>query len=380
MEAINRGVFEPTAAMLEDRSYHSETGLLNGEVLVAGGNHAAMGNNSGSPQPARFDSIAPGWPEAGNLLYRSGVERYDPNKQKWSAAAPLLRARAFHEAVRLRSGSVMVVAGSDGNTLRSVELYDVAKDLWTAASDLMTPRFAHTATLLDSGKVLVVGGNNLQQGGGQVLDSVESYDPASGKWTLITWLPVARMDHTATLLTTGKVLVVGGYSGKENAALASAFTFDPALNTWTEINPLPAPRMLHTATLLDDGRVLVIGGTGEPFGSALASAEIYDPRDGTWRSAKALNVGRKGHSATKLSEGQVLVAGSAALFDPGESWTAERYDPVSDEWTVTGDLVTGRYGHSASLLASGRVLIAGGQRATPDPAFLNSAELFAERS
>lgn len=375
MVAINRVVFEPTAAMLEPRSFHSASVLPDGEVLVAGGFHG--GSHSGSPQPARFDLVTPGWLEASNLLLTSGVERYDPIQQKWSAAAPLLKARASHIAVHLQSGSVMVVAGSgsDGSAQKSVELYDDENDLWTPASDLMTPRFSHTATVLGSGQVVVVGGNNLQQGGGQVLDSVESYDPTSGKWTPVSSLPVDLMDHTATLLTTGNVLVVGGYSGKANAALARAFIFHPTLNTWSEIPPLPAPRMLHTATLLGNGRVLVVGGNSEPFGPALASAEIYDPHDNTWSSAMPLNVSRKGHSAW-LPGGLVLVAGSAAISDPVKSWTAELYDPVANTWKLTSDLVGGRFAHSASLLDSGEVLMAGGQPAMPHPVYLNSAELY----
>ena len=42
------------------------------------------------------------------------------------------------------------------------------------------------------------------------------------------------------------------------------------------------PRYLHTATLLTDGRVLVIGD----------GAEIYDPRLGTWSPTAAMSTPR----------------------------------------------------------------------------------------
>ncbi|XYD01049.1 kelch repeat-containing protein [Pseudomonas sp. NMS19W] len=153
----------------------------------------------------------------------------------------------------------MVTGGSDGTTLRSSELYDAPSNRWIASADLKIPRFAHTATLLASGEVLVVGGNNLQPSGGDVLDSVERFDPATGQWTDMPSLPVARMNHTATLLETGQVLVAGGYSAAGNAALRSACIFDPQRLIWREIEPMPTLRMLQTATLLEDGRVLLAG-------------------------------------------------------------------------------------------------------------------------
>ena len=52
---------------------------------------------------------------------------------------------------------------------------------WTKTGDLNEGRVNHTATLLDNGKVLVAGGSN--PSGSGPLGTAELYDPATGKWT-----------------------------------------------------------------------------------------------------------------------------------------------------------------------------------------------------
>jgi hypothetical protein len=70
-------------------------------------------------------------------------------------------------------------------------------------------------------------------------------------------LATARLEHTATLLPNGKVLVAGGYTG--TTYLASAELYDPASGTWTATGSLVTARGIHTATLLPNGKVLVVG-------------------------------------------------------------------------------------------------------------------------
>jgi hypothetical protein len=75
----------------------------------------------------------------------------------------------------------------------------------------------------------------------------------------------ARTIHTATLFH-GKVLVAGGIAGgspgspANGVMLASAELFDPASETWSSVASLITGRVQHTATLLPNGTVLVTGG------------------------------------------------------------------------------------------------------------------------
>ncbi len=87
--------------------------------------------------------------------------------------------------------------------------------------------------------------------------------------------------HTANLLSSGQVLVAGGYDNASylNAGyLASAELYNPATDTWTATDSLNPARRYHTATLLSGGQVLVAG--GELNTGSLASAEISNATAG----------------------------------------------------------------------------------------------------
>jgi len=231
-------------------------------------------------------------------------------------------------------------------------------DTWTPGGSLIAPRAGHTATLLSSGKVLLVGG-----GGSPV--SAELYDPATDTSSAAGSMALARTGYTATLLLSGKVLVAGGYN---SGFLASAELYDPATNTWSAASPMASARESHTATLLPSGKVLVAGGI---MNSGLVGAELYDPATDTWSPAGNMVKARYAHAATLLSSGKVLVIAGAG---PGTG--TELYDPATNTWSATGNLATPRYSATATLLASGRVLVAGGFNPLAGNTAVNTAELF----
>ena len=111
--------------------------------------------------------------------------------------------------------------------------------------------------------------------------SVEVYDPSTGQWTATAEMLEGRINHSATLLPGGKLLVAGGIDSviDAGAASASAELYDPNTGTWTVTESMAVARSGFTATLLGDGTVLVAGGAVS--GGALASAELYDPGSGT---------------------------------------------------------------------------------------------------
>ena len=231
------------------------------------------------------------------------------------------------------------------------ETYDEVSGTWSVAGAMSTARSYAPATLLQSGKVLVAGGYGGEYGTSN-LDTAELYDPATRKWTVTGSFPGERSAHTATLLASDEVLVVGGAA----AGGATAALYDPLQGTWSSTGSLATERFGgHTATLLHSGKVLVAGGWWRAT-ELLASTELYDPQSGTWSPTGSLAKERTGHMATLLPSGKVLVAGGCV----GSSNTAELYDPSSGTWSMTGSLSEGRCQHAAVLLRSGKVVVVGG--------------------
>ena len=69
-------------------------------------------------------------------------------------------------------------------------------------------RISHTATLLSNGEVLVAGGD-ISSLGGNCPSSAELFNPSTGAWTLTGCMTTARGNHQAVLLPSGEVLVAG---------------------------------------------------------------------------------------------------------------------------------------------------------------------------
>jgi hypothetical protein len=245
-----------------------------------------------------------------------------------------------------------------------------------------SPRWLHTATLLPSGRVLVVGGFVDQS---NAIASAEHYDPTDEVWVAAEDAIHAVAGHTATLLPSGKVLIAGGLGPSGTSPLAQLY--DPDSEEWSPGGEMARARYCHTATLLHSGKVLVTGGYDGTW--MTAEAEIYDPATNSWSSTNSTAVAHAGHTATLLTSGKVLVAGSAD--GPNPTFSAEVYDPASGTWSPTTGMFDHRRFHSATLLPSGKVLVVGGDSPTGgdlrtmeiyDPAmnaFFQAGSLYTER-
>jgi hypothetical protein len=310
--------------------------LANGEVLVAGGFGSQPVNSSGE------------------LLSAGGTA--------FSPAGSMHTGRAYGAATLLGNGKVLVAGGDSAlvnNTpaLSSAELWSPAGGgTFTSTGAMHVPRQVFTLTTLPNGEALAVGGSPTFKNSGPAAGSktAELYSPVTGKWALTGPMPSGRLGHTATLLPSCRVLILGdAHTSVLYNYVTGRFSATGAEGTGL------FQRSYQTATVLPNARVLIAG--GETAGQVqLNTASVYNPATGKFTSTH--NTMSAAHSqgfAALLTDGDVLVGGG---FGSGQGVAAaDLYDPATNTWSATDSLPPNDYAYSveSALLHNGNVEVIG---------------------
>ena len=248
------GTFSEAGSTVVPRVGPTVTQLADGRVLIAGGD---------APDPAGRTA-----------------ELYDPRTEKFSVTGSMVLDRHAHAATLLKDGRVLLVGGyklapdgsipEGGLNTTSAELYDPTSGTFSATGSLAAAMFQPKATRLPDGRVLVEGEPNGY--------TAEVYDPSSGKFAAAGFIGSAY--SLDAVLPDGLVLLAGGYE-VSHGSLASALLYNPETGTFSPTGSMITPRDNAGVARLADGRVLVLGGDSgrvdgdKVVGSITDTAEIY---------------------------------------------------------------------------------------------------------
>lgn len=246
--------FRAVGSMSTSRLAHRATLLADGKVLITGGQN-----------------------EAGEKL--ASAEIYDPATETFSPISGMNAKRADHTATLLKNGFVLLAGGGnrsvpDEGPQASAELYDPVKRAFLMTGAMSLPRYKHSAATLPDGRVLILGGSDARMWEGRYA-SAEIYDPVTGKFTATANLNTARykIRDAVVTLPSGKILVAGGGARPE--------VFDPTTGIFAPVaGSIGTTRYYATATLLTGGDVLILGGylgDERPGMAADLSAWLYKP-------------------------------------------------------------------------------------------------------
>lgn len=212
----------------------------------------------------------------------------------------------------------------------------------------------HTATRLSDGRVLLVGGHD---GDNRALNSAELFDPASARFTPTAGtLAQARGHHAAVLLQDGRVLIAGGRDG--DTYWPTIELFDPATSSFSAAGTLSIERAELTATRYETAgleKVLFAGGRNAR--GPHANADVYVPSTRTIAAPKMMSASRAGHASAPVNGGVVLFGGGDTLAGDLFNFNEERFAPT------TAAMSAQRLRATAVALTDGRILIGGGSAA-----------------
>ncbi len=213
---------------------------------------------------------------------------------------------------------------------------------WEARTSMPTPRKGANAVLLN-GYVLLIGGEN---NSGEVVASVDVYDPENDSWNSIQVPPLnhARRDANAEVIN-GQIYIMGGSDGLD--VLKSMEIYDPVQNLWNQAHDMHNERQDGFSAIIRD-TLYVLGGAEE---SGLNDEiEWYDQENDNWEELEiGFNPPRVsgyhfthndtlrifgGFYFSPLRTSVMLTPG--LLWQNGPSLTEERGDGAT---TVVGDSV-----------------------------------------
>lgn len=210
------------------------------------------------------------------------------------------------------------------------------------------------ALLLKDGRILITNG------------SKEIYDPKTQKSqvlppSLAKPVSYSPAHYSQTLLSSGKVLLLGKFSSKKASGITEQ-EFSPGADTVEDIWGTWKNRNGHTANLLPDGNVLIWGGGGAKF------VQVYNTQNRSLIDKLPLTIERYNHSTASMPNGDILIL-AGTFFDweiqHGDHRRSilevEKYNWSTNKIQVIGKIQLGRENPALVWLNSNELLILGGR-------------------
>lgn len=296
-------------------------------VSGCGSNAPPPASPSPSPPSATFTPFVPASPQpaqreepplpvpieetgaasaGGNLYVMGGFDAggasldstYVFDGRAWSSG-PRLPLALDHPSAASLDGRVYI-AGGHSYGEDSARFFRLDGDRWTALASLHYARGGH-ALIAVQGRLIAIGGNTARGNVGPV----ESFDPTSGDWTVITSLPQPR-NHLMGFSLGSSVCVAGGRS----PTTARVDCFDLAQGTWFPLPDLPQASTGGGAATFQGGDVVVAG--GQDAGETRIVSQLTRRGGGSaWSGGESLRSPRHGFELA-LFQGRAWACGGGS--------------------------------------------------------------------
>jgi Bacterial Ig-like domain (group 3)/Bacterial lectin/Concanavalin A-like lectin/glucanases superfamily/Galactose oxidase, central domain len=320
-------------------------------------------------------TIAPGVLLTGGVDWTGSpvntAEIWSPSTQTSTAVGNMLYYRAYQTATPVINDRVLIAGGLDNDFIpvQPTELYDETSQTFVPGPDLQVARASHTATLLNDGTVLIAGGESQNSTVGTATATAEIYDPVANKTTSVGNMTTARMNHTASLMSTGDVLICGGSATLPGAGISSCEIYYPDQQKFVAVDSTGLSGIIpYGSASLTSGQVVLLGDSA-PATPSDANA-LFTPSSNTFTSFPengASANGGLGLAMLSLPAGGVLSAGGAvSVGGPNSPQISNIWIPQLESFVLGGSMVEYRTNPAAVYLQNtgtgldGKIAVMGG--------------------
>jgi hypothetical protein len=296
-------------------------------------------------------------------------------------------------AMRYRDGAGLLIGGEYpdemGNrlALTQIERFDPNTGTYDNLHDIER-RYDAAIALVGLGpdsRMVIIGGVDPNTGvGADFVEVIEAERNTERQYEKFFEPTMARTQLTATTLSDGRAVVIGGFTLPDpktmTAGAPSDVVAEVSVDTGTTAvgllrAKLAHPRYAHTATRLTDelGAAVLVAGGLDAAAKPIAQAELFKPlaEDFSSQFTAQMIVPRWQHQAVRLPDGSVLFIGGLTINpvtqQPEVVDQLELFSPLDGRFIAVGTLsaeapTAGRIGMSATVLPDGRILLTGGKR------------------
>lgn len=361
------GKFEKTSDMHVERSSLGNPQLFllkNGRVLVFGGDTYNIPYGKHGTRYKINENVS--------------AEIFDPKTNTFTLKKGLNHGLNHFSATLLNNGQLLITGGymhsfegpgfgSDGPVHYTSELYDPETDTVTEGPDMNSPRAYHTAVLLKDGRVLIFGGTTGKRGQDSENKTAEIYDPIQNKFILLQNSPnfTYACSANTNVLSDGKVYIFKVYGYFNKGKPYKIEVFDPKTNEFQLIKAEGQTRSkeeisyyLHETVTLKNDKIVIFADNPKD-GHNYNQVDIYD-----YKTDKLTVVGstrlkdRKRFEVTLLADDNILITGGVTGQAEGmkDVNTAEILDTKKLKFYPLPQMHS-KYYAKTILLNDGRVLI-----------------------
>ncbi len=192
------------------------------------------------------------------------IQLYADATSTWSVAADIPTQRQGYALMAMPDGRMLAAGGGDFayRTHSTADVYDPTTNTWSAAGAFAAPRSGSALRAIPGGLVAMIGGYNASS---TQVSTVDIFDPTTKTWSAGPVSPCQEDGASVLSLPGNRIFAITD---------SRTCILDTVGMRWVKVSDPPPSRSGVSATTLSGGRVIVVGGVTS---TALATVNVLTP-------------------------------------------------------------------------------------------------------